>query len=120
MSGNIDPEWRAEHTITPEEEVLASYLYDRGIHFERQYEIHRPGAYRSYWLDFAMPRWMLAIEIDGHPINLEREAFLVDLGWKIIHLQNEHFRTRKIQTETWAHLASLIASFSTLPKGERR
>lgn len=113
-------EFRASDTITPQEEVLNWYLTDRRIDFVRQYEIKRPGSERSYWLDFALPQHMIAIEIDGHPINLEREAFLVDLGWKVIHLQNEHFATRKTQSETYAYLASIIASYACAAKGMLR
>lgn len=120
MNIGIQSEWNANNTITPQEEILGWYLEERRISFERQHEVKRPGFSWSYWLDFALPQYMLAIEIDGHPINLEREAFLVDRGWKVIHLQNEHFTTRKTQSETWASLSSLIANLSTIPKGERR
>ena len=113
-------EWKASDTITPQEDVLNWYLTDRRIDFVRQHEVKRPGNDYSYWLDFALPQHMVAIEIDGHPINLEREALLVDLGWKIIHLQNEHFATRKIQSQTWESLSSLIASYVCIPKGAVR
>jgi|SRR6185295_14775751 len=107
----VNPDWNAWDTITPQEEALALLLSSRGINFDRQVEVKRPGHNRSYWLDFALAGHV-AIEVDGHPINLEREAFLVNHGWKIIHLQNEHFATRKIQLQTWEHLSSLILNFT--------
>lgn len=103
-----DPNWCADGTITAHEEVLNSLLLERGFLFSRQFQVVRADSDNSYWLDFAWPDSKFAIEIDGHPVNLEREYYLSRLGWRILHLQNEHFHTRKEAARSFSYIEELI------------
>lgn len=113
-------DWNASDTITPEEEVLNAHLESKGLKFIRQYEITRLGEERSYWLDFAWPEKKVAIEIDGHPINLSRELYLINLGWRLIHVQNEHFRIRKTQRSTFSDLLEILYVLLNVPNPDRK
>jgi very-short-patch-repair endonuclease len=104
----MDEKFIPEDTITPYEEVLAKLLTENMVQFERQYEIKRDIAEKSYWLDFAIPGKKIAIEIDGHPINLAREAYLIKCGWTTIHFQNEHFASRKTSRNNFEYILDIL------------
>jgi very-short-patch-repair endonuclease len=62
----------------------------------RQYEVHVDG--RRYFLDFAHPERMLAIEIDGWSSRSRRDVFVTDrtrqndlvlAGWRFLRFTKE-------------------------------
>lgn len=106
----LDENWCAEDTITAHEEVLNALLLNAGFSFSRQHQIYRTDSKRSYWLDFAWPEVKFAVEIDGHPVNLKRESYLWRQGWTIIHLQNEHFHTKKEAVNSFRYIEEFIKS----------
>ena len=78
--------------MTPAEKILWKEVRANrlsGLHFRRQQIIH------SYFADFYCHQHELIVELDGgiHDLqkeyDAEREAYLIALGFRIIHFKND-------------------------------
>lgn len=109
MPHKADPDkWNCWDTVTPQEEMLAALLKRLGCgNFERQFKVEK-GDDKSFWLDFAWPENLFAIEIDGHPINIARESYLKALGWNVLNLQNELFSHKKAWDKNIPHIVNIV------------
>jgi very-short-patch-repair endonuclease len=80
--------------MTNAERRLWSLLRDRRL----SYKFRRQHPIGKYIVDFACPGIHLVIEVDGSnhdspeqsAFDAEREAYLVDRGWRVLRIPNSH------------------------------
>jgi len=80
--------------ISPAEEELKDKLLRAGIRVVPQFQIGK------YFVDFALPEYLLAIEYDGeihqqlNEYDTERQKEIEKLGWKFLRMKNVGNPTR--------------------------
>lgn len=109
-------EFNAGDTTTAHEVMLAALLRRHRIEYVPQWEFTGANGYHGY-ADFYLPMGLargttglrgFVVEVDGHPVNLQREAALWSLGVVPIHLQNEPLHTADKAKRTVDDLMELV------------
>ena len=82
--------WRSRKNLPPSypEKIAIGVLNERKVDYEREYPIQK------YFIDFAIPRLRIAIEIDGQQHKLKerkmvddkKDLLLQSMGWKVYRI----------------------------------
>lgn len=97
----LPPRARRNHVRTPLEEFVADMLAAPGLPpFCCEYPVYYEG--RVFYLDFAYPEALVAVEADGRRWHSDATAFeqdrarhnaLTSLGWKVLRVTDRQVRT---------------------------